>query len=50
MTGVPLYTETKGTKATGTTGEVFVKNIDCVSLQVVDSATDVAHQHTLLLF
>ena len=40
MTGVPLYTTAKGTKATGTTGEVFVKNIDCVSLQVVDSATD----------
>jgi len=48
MTGVPLYTETKGTKATGTTGEVFVKNIDCVSLQVVDSTTDGTPAHIIV--
>ena len=48
MTGVPLYTTAKGTKATGTTGEVFVKNIDCVSLQVVDSATDGTPAHIIV--
>ena len=38
----------KAQKATSTTGEVFVKNIDCVSLQVVDSATDGTPAHIIV--
>ena len=48
MSGVPLYTTTKGTLATGADGHLFVKDTACIQLTAVDSATDGTPAHIIV--